>query len=294
MREAPSLVVVEGLLERGAEVVAHDPEAHGRGARRVRRPDRLRRHNYDALPDADALVIVTEWKQYRVPDFPRIRELLRSRSSTVDGRNLYGRPRSRMRELGFDYSSIRPAALEQIDLAVDVNPRYVEAHINRALLLQELGRYEEARRAVRAGGCPRTDQPQAGSRRPSGGSAGKRARNVGRHVRGGRRTGGGRRPVQSGARAAPRLRGHPQQARARHCSPWGAPTRPSRNSGPCSTRTRASSAPGSTSASRGTARARIGDAAGNGRPARSRSPVTPQARAYLTMLEGSQREAAPD
>lgn len=108
MREAPSIVVIEGLLRRGAEVTAHDPEAID--AARAVFGDRIRYadNNYDALKDADALVIVTEWKQYRVPDFDRIRGLLRQ-PFIFDGRNLFSP--GRMRELGFDYASIgRPAA----------------------------------------------------------------------------------------------------------------------------------------------------------------------------------------
>jgi UDPglucose 6-dehydrogenase len=107
MREAPSIVVVEGLLERGAEVVAHDPEAI-HTARAVF-GDRIRYvdTNYEALPDADALLVVTEWKQYRVPDFGRLRELMRQ-AVIFDGRNLFDP--DRMRELGFDYMSVgRPS-----------------------------------------------------------------------------------------------------------------------------------------------------------------------------------------
>jgi UDPglucose 6-dehydrogenase len=103
MREAPSLVIIEGLLERGAEVTAHDPEAIA-GARQWF-GDRITyaENNYDALRDADALVIITEWKQYRGPDFDRIRALLRQ-PLIFDGRNLFNP--ARMRELGFHYASI--------------------------------------------------------------------------------------------------------------------------------------------------------------------------------------------
>jgi UDPglucose 6-dehydrogenase len=107
MREAPSIVVVEGLLERGADVAAHDPEALE--AARAVFGDRIRYfdNNYDVLKGADALVIITEWKQYRVPDFKRVRSLLRS-PVVFDGRNLFNP--ARMHELGFEYASIgRPA-----------------------------------------------------------------------------------------------------------------------------------------------------------------------------------------
>src|SRR5690606_20944168 len=94
-------------LERGAEVTAHDPEALH--AARAWFGDRIRyaETNYEALRDADALVVVTEWKQYRVPDFERIRGLLRQ-PMIFDGRNLFNPVR--MHELGFHYESIgRPA-----------------------------------------------------------------------------------------------------------------------------------------------------------------------------------------
>jgi UDPglucose 6-dehydrogenase len=107
MREAPSLVVVDGLLERGATVTAHDPEAAA--AARVVFGDRIRYAdtNYEALQGADALVIITEWKQYRVPDFDRMRELMRQ-PVIFDGRNLFAP--DRMREIGFEYVSVgRPS-----------------------------------------------------------------------------------------------------------------------------------------------------------------------------------------
>jgi UDPglucose 6-dehydrogenase len=107
MREAPSLVIVRGLLERGAEVVAHDPEATGPARRIFGDSIRYAGTNYDALADADALMIITEWKQYRVPDFSRMRTLMRQ-PLILDGRNLF--EPERLRELGFDYDSIgRPA-----------------------------------------------------------------------------------------------------------------------------------------------------------------------------------------
>jgi len=107
IREAPSLVVIEGLLAAGAEVAVHDPEALPHG--RAHFGDRITCHdqNYEALHGADALLILTEWKQYRSPDFERVATLLRS-PIIFDGRNLYD-PR-RMRDHGFDYVSIgRPA-----------------------------------------------------------------------------------------------------------------------------------------------------------------------------------------
>ena len=117
MREAPSLVIVDGLLARGASVTAHDPEAmkaaRGWFGNRIDYAE----HNYDALKDADALAIVTEWKQYRVPDFERIRDLMRQ-PLIFDGRNLFDP--QRMREYGFEYHGIgRPTVRAEVAVAAD-------------------------------------------------------------------------------------------------------------------------------------------------------------------------------
>jgi len=103
MREAPSLVTIEGLLERGARVVAHDPVAIDEARHHL--GDRIEyvRTNYDALDGADALVIHTEWHPYRSPDFERMREAMRT-PLVIDGRNLYD-PQD-MAEHGFAYVSI--------------------------------------------------------------------------------------------------------------------------------------------------------------------------------------------
>jgi UDPglucose 6-dehydrogenase len=103
MREAPSLVVVSGLLERGARVRVHDPEAMTEARRLFRDRVTYCENNYTALEDADALLILTEWKQYRTPDFARMKMLMRE-PVILDGRNLFD-PR-RMRALGFEYAGI--------------------------------------------------------------------------------------------------------------------------------------------------------------------------------------------
>jgi len=103
VRESPALVLVELLLREGATVRVHDPAALA-AARRVF-GDRVTyaEHAYDALAGADALAIVTEWLEYRNPDFARIRQLLR-RPLIVDGRNLF--EPDRLAKLGFTYDSI--------------------------------------------------------------------------------------------------------------------------------------------------------------------------------------------
>lgn len=110
MREAPSLVIIEELLARGAEVVAHDPIAAEVARGILGERITFVENNYDALNDADALLIVTEWSQYRNPLFDTIKERLKQ-PVLFDGRNLY-RP-ERMRELGFVHYSIgRPPQTE--------------------------------------------------------------------------------------------------------------------------------------------------------------------------------------
>jgi UDPglucose 6-dehydrogenase len=107
MREAPAIAIVEGLLARGATVRAHDPEAMA--VARGIFGDRITYHrvNYDALSGADALLVVTEWSEFRRPDFPRIKTLLKQ-PVVFDGRNIYD-PQV-MRELGFSYYPVgRPA-----------------------------------------------------------------------------------------------------------------------------------------------------------------------------------------
>jgi len=103
MREAPALVLIDQLLEAGAEVVAHDPVAMHEAQRRIGDRISYAETSYGALPGADALAIVTDWNEYRHPDFARIKETLKS-PVVVDGRNLYDR--RKMAALGFTYASI--------------------------------------------------------------------------------------------------------------------------------------------------------------------------------------------
>ncbi len=120
LREAPSRVVIEELLARGARVTAHDPQA-----------TEAARHLYagragldfvdqpmDALEGADALIVVTEWKAYRTPDFERMRRLLRQ-PLVFDGRNLY--EPALMQDMGLEHIGIgrgAPAAALEMPLAL--------------------------------------------------------------------------------------------------------------------------------------------------------------------------------
>ncbi len=103
MREAPAITIVEKLLAMGASVRAYDPEAM-ETARRVF-GDRITYcgHSYDALNGADALAVVTEWNEFREPDFKKIKQLLKT-PAVFDGRNIYAP--DTMRGLGFQYFSI--------------------------------------------------------------------------------------------------------------------------------------------------------------------------------------------
>ena len=103
MRESPALTVIEDLLGLGATIVAHDPAAIHEARRKLGGRIEFADTNYGALQDADALAVLTDWNEYRHPDFERIRSLLR-RPLIVDGRNLY--TPERMRAAGFEYYSI--------------------------------------------------------------------------------------------------------------------------------------------------------------------------------------------
>jgi len=103
MREAPSIVLIEGLLGKGAKVVAHDPVAH-ETARRIF-GDRIgyAETPYGAVEGVDALFVVTEWNEFRRPDFDRMKALMKA-PVIFDGRNIFSP--GKMRERGFTYYGI--------------------------------------------------------------------------------------------------------------------------------------------------------------------------------------------
>lgn len=107
MREAPALVIIDRLLAAGATVSAHDPVAmpNARGIL----GDRIdfTKNNFEALEGADALVLVTEWNEYRFPDFGEMKRVLKA-PVVFDGRNIYN-PKE-MKDLGFTYYPIGRAA----------------------------------------------------------------------------------------------------------------------------------------------------------------------------------------
>jgi len=103
VRESPALVLVEALLCEGVRVQVHDPAAMKTAARHLGSRVHYAAHAYDALSGADALAVVTEWLEYRNPDFARMKQLL-NRPLIVDGRNLYDP--DKLGRLGFTYDSI--------------------------------------------------------------------------------------------------------------------------------------------------------------------------------------------
>ena len=103
IREAPALYNIDALLELGASVSAYDPEAMGHVKQLMGDKITFTKNPYEALEEADALLIVTEWPQFRTPDFERMDHLLKNKV-IFDGRNLY--ELNLMQELGYTYYSI--------------------------------------------------------------------------------------------------------------------------------------------------------------------------------------------
>lgn len=103
IREAPALYMIRELLEAGATVAAFDPEAMKNVKKELGDAIRFSENQYDALEGADALIIATEWNEFRTPDFGKIGSSLKNRA-IFDGRNLFDL--SAMRDLGFYYQSV--------------------------------------------------------------------------------------------------------------------------------------------------------------------------------------------
>jgi UDPglucose 6-dehydrogenase len=103
IREAPALYMIDALLEGGATVATYDPEAMGNVKQLLGDKIRFCETQYDALQDADVLVIATEWSEFRTPDFNKISALLKNKA-IFDGRNLFDL--KLMEDLGYHYVSI--------------------------------------------------------------------------------------------------------------------------------------------------------------------------------------------
>lgn len=103
IREAPALYNIEALLELGCKINVYDPEAMPNVKAILGDKVTFSKNPYEAIDQADALLIVTEWPQFRTPDFERMDNLLKNKV-IFDGRNLY--ETSQMRDLGYTYYSI--------------------------------------------------------------------------------------------------------------------------------------------------------------------------------------------
>ena len=110
MREAPSITVINALLESGADVVAYDPKAMEAAFSIFGDKIKYAKNSYQALENADAMLLLTEWNEFRRPDFDKIKHLLK-RPVIFDGRNQYDSKRLASR--GFEYICVgkRPEPL---------------------------------------------------------------------------------------------------------------------------------------------------------------------------------------
>ncbi len=103
IREAPALSIIDALLAEGVTITAYDPEAMTNVKAILGNSVSFAERQYDALADADALIIATEWSEFRTPDFDNITRLLKNKV-IFDGRNLFDL--AKMEEMGFHYESV--------------------------------------------------------------------------------------------------------------------------------------------------------------------------------------------
>lgn len=103
IREAPALQVIKGLLEKGASISAYDPQAMENAAGVLGDSIRFASSVYDAVENADALVLVTEWTEFREPDLPRVFDMMND-PVVFDGRNVFNP--LKLRDMGFTYYGI--------------------------------------------------------------------------------------------------------------------------------------------------------------------------------------------
>jgi len=103
IREAPALAIIEELLKEGVSVTVFDPEAMANVKKKFGERIAFAANQYDAIKDCDALIVATEWNEFRTPDFDRMVSLMKNRV-IFDGRNVY--EPGRMKDLGFHYESI--------------------------------------------------------------------------------------------------------------------------------------------------------------------------------------------
>ncbi len=104
IREAPALSIIDALTEAGATITSFDPEAMPNVQEKIGNKIKYATNQYQALEGADALLIATEWSEFRTPDFERMEQLMAKNKIIFDGRNLFDV--SKMNELGYHYESI--------------------------------------------------------------------------------------------------------------------------------------------------------------------------------------------
>jgi len=110
IREAPSLYIIDALLSAGATVTAYDPEAMENVEEKLGNKIKYAENAYEALHGADALIVVTEWPEFRSPDFKKIKNYMNDQV-VFDGRNLF--EPEQMKELGFHYESVGREVIEK-------------------------------------------------------------------------------------------------------------------------------------------------------------------------------------
>lgn len=103
MREAPALILIDKLIESGAMVKVYDPIAMKECNRRIGNKVIYATDMYDAVLDADALLLVTEWKEFRMPSWGVLKKTMKQ-LVVMDGRNIYDQ--NELQELGFEYTCI--------------------------------------------------------------------------------------------------------------------------------------------------------------------------------------------
>ena len=111
IREAPSLYIIDALLDLGADIIAYDPEAINNVKGLIGDKIKFAENSYDALKDVDALLIATEWSAFRNPDFSKMQELMKS-PIIFDGRNLYDL--EAMNSKAFFYQSVGRATINNL------------------------------------------------------------------------------------------------------------------------------------------------------------------------------------
>lgn len=104
IREAPALTIIDELTKLGATISAYDPEAMPNVRNHVGQKIQYSENQYKALEGSDALIIATEWSEFRTPDFELMKSIMRDKRAIFDGRNLFEIDTIKM--LGFDYFCI--------------------------------------------------------------------------------------------------------------------------------------------------------------------------------------------